>query len=168
MEIPGGTFAMGANGGGFAYDCERPRHARELAPFLIARDPVTEGAHLAFMADGGYARPELWTGEGWEWREREGARAPLHWERDGEGGWLVRRYDRREPVVPGRVLCHVSAHEADAHARWAGRAAAHGGRVGARRPGGERRHRLRQPRPARFRPVAGGRATAPPPAAAGR
>ncbi len=120
VEIPGGTFAMGANGDGFAYDCERPRHARELAPFLIARDPVTEGAHLAFMADGGYARPELWTGEGWAWREREGAEAPLHWERDGQGGWLVRRYDRREPAEAGRVLCHVSAHEADAHARWAG------------------------------------------------
>ena len=72
------------------------------------------------MADGGYARPELWTGEGWAWREREGVEAPLHWERDGQGGWLVRRYDRREPVEAGRVLCHVSAHEADAHARWAG------------------------------------------------
>jgi iron(II)-dependent oxidoreductase len=120
VEIPGGTFAMGAGGAGFAYDCERPRHTRELEAFMIARDPVTEGTHLAFMRDGGYARPELWSGDGWAWREREGVEAPLHWERDGEGGWLVRRYDRREPVEPGRVLCHVSAHEADAHARWAG------------------------------------------------
>jgi iron(II)-dependent oxidoreductase len=120
VEIPGGSFLMGAGEAGFAYDCERPRHPRELAPFLIARDPVTEGAHLAFMADGGYARPELWSEAGWAWREGEGAEAPLYWERDGEGGWLVRRYDRREPVDPGRVLCHVSAHEADAHARWAG------------------------------------------------
>ena len=88
------------------------------------------------MADGGYARPELWTDEGWAWREPEGAEAPLHWERDGEGGWLVRRYDRREPVDAGRVLCHVSAHEADAHARWAGARLPTEARVGARRPGG--------------------------------
>jgi ergothioneine biosynthesis protein EgtB len=72
------------------------------------------------MADDGYARPELWSAEGWEWRCREAAEAPLHWERDGEGGWLGRCFDRLEPVDSGRPLCHVSAHEAGAHARWAG------------------------------------------------
>ena len=120
VEVPGGAFPMGAPGGGFAYDCERPLHRREVAPFEIARDPVTCGEHLAFMADGGYRRRELWTAAGWEWREREGAEAPLYWERDGEGGWLVRSFERRAPVDPEGVLCHVSAHEADAHAAWAG------------------------------------------------
>lgn len=120
VDVPGGEFAMGAAPGGFAYDCERPLHALRLDAFRIARDPVTAGAHLAFMRDGGYRRPELWTPEGWLWREREGAEAPLHWERDGEGGWLAREFDRIAPVDPDRVLCHVSAHEADAHARWAG------------------------------------------------
>jgi gamma-glutamyl hercynylcysteine S-oxide synthase len=120
VEIPGGSFAMGAPDGGFAYDCERPRHVRELAPFLMARDPVGAGEHLEFMSDGGYRRPELWTTAGWRWRQAEGAEAPLYWERDGEGGWLVRLYDRVEPVDPARPVCHLSAHEADAHARWAG------------------------------------------------
>lgn len=116
----GGGFAMGAPGGGFAYDCERPAHRRDVAPFLMARDPVTCADQLAFVADGGYRRRELWTGQGWEWREREGIEAPLYWERDGEGGWLRRAFERTEPVDPGAVLCHVSAHEADAHAAWAG------------------------------------------------
>jgi iron(II)-dependent oxidoreductase len=120
VEVPGGAFTMGAAERGFAYDCERPAHRRELAPFLIARDPVSAGEHLAFMADDGYGRPEFWSAEGWEWRCHEAAEAPLHWERDGEGGWLARSFDRLEPVDPGRPLCHVSAHEADAHARWAG------------------------------------------------
>ena len=75
VEVPGGAFAMGAPAGGFAYDCERPRHRREVAPFRIARDPVTCGEHLAFMDDGGYDRRELWTGEGWEWRRSTGAGA---------------------------------------------------------------------------------------------
>jgi iron(II)-dependent oxidoreductase len=119
-ELPGGDFWMGAGEDGFAYDCERPRHRREVAPVLIARDPVTAGEHLAFMEDGGYSRPELWSPEGWSWREREGVQAPLYWQRDGEGGWLARAFDRLEPVDPSRPLCHVSAHEADAHARWAG------------------------------------------------
>lgn len=120
VEVPGGPFAMGAGPEGFAYDCERPRHERDLAPFLMARDPVTNGEHLAFMADGGYGRPGLWTDEGWRWRCEEGVEAPLHWRRDGEGGWLVRSFERLEPVDPALPLCHVSAHEADAHARWAG------------------------------------------------
>lgn len=120
VEVPEGPFHMGAEASGFAYDCERPRHERHLPAFLIARDPVSVREHLAFMEDDGYARRELWTGEGWGWREREGAEAPLYWERDGGGGWLVREFDRIAPVDPDRVLCHVSAHEADAHARWAG------------------------------------------------
>lgn len=119
VDVPGGCFSMGAGPGGFAYDCERPRHEREVAPFRIASHPVTNGEHLAFVEDGGYRRAELWTREGWEWRERTGAEAPLYWSPDGEGGWLERRFERTEPVDPCRPVCHVSAHEADAHARWA-------------------------------------------------
>jgi gamma-glutamyl hercynylcysteine S-oxide synthase len=120
VEVPGGPFAMGAADGGFAYDCERPAHVRELEPFAIGRDPVSNGEHLAFIEDGGYSRRSLWTAEGWAWRTAERAEAPLHWERDGAGGWLTRVLDRVGPVDPARPVCHVSAHEADAHARWAG------------------------------------------------
>ena len=120
VEVPEGPFLMGAEGTGFAYDCERPAHERHLPAFLIARDPVSVREHLAFMDDDGYARPELWTSEGWAWREAEGVEAPLYWQRDGGGAWLVREFDELAPVDPERVLCHVSAHEADAHARWAG------------------------------------------------
>jgi iron(II)-dependent oxidoreductase len=86
----------------------------------MARDPVTNGEHLGFVEDGGYRRRELWTDAGWAWREAEGAEAPLYWERDGGGGWLERTFDRVGPLDPGLPVCHVSAHEADAHARWAG------------------------------------------------
>ena len=151
VEIAGGAFAMGAPEGPFAYDCERPVHRREVAPFRIARDPVTCGEHLAFMEDGGYRRRELWTAAGWEWREQEQVDAPLYWEPDGDGGWLDRSFDRREPVEPERVLCHVSAHEADAHAAWAGARLPDGGRVGARGPGRTGRPGGGEPRPARVR-----------------
>jgi gamma-glutamyl hercynylcysteine S-oxide synthase len=120
VHVEGGTFEMGAGGAGFAYDCERPRHRRAIAPFLIDRHPVTNARHLEFMADGGYARRELWSDEGWAWRESEGAEAPAYWERDGEGGWLVRSFDEIAPPEPERPVCHVSWYEADAHARWAG------------------------------------------------
>lgn len=117
--IPGGLFTMGANGDGFAYDCERPRHERTVAPFLLDQYPVSNARHLEFLEDGGYARPDLWTDEGWRWRESEGVEAPLYWERDG-AGWCVRDYDGTAALDPDLPVCHVSWFEADAHARWAG------------------------------------------------
>ena len=120
VEIPEGPFAMGAGEDGFAYDCERPRHERELPAFLIARDPVANRDQIAFIEDGGYRRPELWTAEGWRWVQENAVDAPLSWERYGGGGWVARAFERVAPVEPERILCHVSAHEADAHARWGG------------------------------------------------
>lgn len=120
VEVRPTVFRMGADGPGFAYDCERPCHARTVQGFLMARDPVTNGEHLAFVEEGGYGRREWWTDAGWAWREAEGVEAPLYWERDGAGGWLERSFDRVGPLDPRLPLCHVSAHEADAHARWAG------------------------------------------------
>ena len=119
VAVPAGAFAMGAEETGFAYDCERPRHARRHGAFLVDRVPATNGRHLEFIADGGYERRELWSADGWRWRTETGAVAPLYWESDG-GGWLVRRFDRLEPVAPDLPVCHVSWHEAEAHARWAG------------------------------------------------
>jgi iron(II)-dependent oxidoreductase len=119
-EVGPAVFRMGADGPGFAYDCERPCHVRAVDGFLMARDPVTNAEHLAFVEDGGYRRRELWTDAGWAWREAEGAEAPLYWERDGQGGWLERAFDEVRPLDPPLPVCHVSAHEADAHARWAG------------------------------------------------
>ena len=120
VEIRPTVFCMGADGPGFAYDCERPCHVRAVQGFLLARDPVTNGEHLAFVEDGGYRRRELWTDAGWAWKAAEGAVAPRYWERDGGGGWLERTLDEVRPLDPDLPVCHVSAHEADAHARWAG------------------------------------------------
>ena len=120
VAVAGGPFEMGADGVGFAYDCERPRHRRAVAPFLIDRHPVTNARHLEFMADGGYARRELWSDEGWAWRESEGVEAPalLGARRRGRLARAELRRDRG--AGPGRPVCHVSWYEADAHARWAG------------------------------------------------
>lgn len=104
---------------GFAYDNEGPVHRQFLEAFQLANRPVTNAEFLAFIEDGGYARPELWLSDGWQQVGQEGWQAPLYWvQRDGEwyhftlGG--LRRVDLHAPVV------HVSFFEADAYARWAG------------------------------------------------
>ena len=49
MELPGGSFAMGAGPDGFAYDNERPRHAVEVPAFAIAGRPVTNSEWRAWL-----------------------------------------------------------------------------------------------------------------------
>ena len=123
VRFPGGPVELGTDDRTTAYDNERPRHTVELAPFLIDATPVTQGAYAAFVAEGGYARHEWWSDEGWRWREESAAEAPKHWARAGAGvlDWRVRTMDRVEPLDPRKPVCHVCWHEAEAYARWAGK-----------------------------------------------
>jgi iron(II)-dependent oxidoreductase len=116
-RVDAGPCDIGDAGVWFAYDNERPRHSRHVPAFEIDRCPVTNGDYLEFVADGAYARAELWTREGWEWRSREGAARPLFWSADGG----ERRFDRVSDIDPARPVMHVSWYEADAFARWAGK-----------------------------------------------
>jgi ergothioneine biosynthesis protein EgtB len=117
---PGGVYEIGDAGGGFAFDCERPRHPVALPPHELAERPVTNGEWLRFIEEGGYATPSLWLADGWEWVRREGVFAPLYWERDAGGAWRRFGLDGLHPVEPAEPVCHVSYYEAEAFARWAG------------------------------------------------
>ena len=110
-----GIVEIGASGG-FAFDCERPRHPELLSSHAIANRRVTNGEYAEFIADGGYSRASLWLSEGWDWVRREGAKAPLYWQDDGSQFTLggCREIDRAAPVS------NVNFYEADAFARWAG------------------------------------------------
>src|SRR3712207_5827567 len=119
--IEGGPVEGGhdAREHGFAYDNESPRHKVWLEPFEIAERPVTNADWRAFIADGGYARPELWLSDGWGAVQSQGWRAPGYWrERDGE--WWAFTCAGERPVQAAEPVCHVSFYEADAYARWAG------------------------------------------------
>ena len=120
VRIEGGTMVMGSPAGRGALDCELPAHACTVAPFRLDRHPVTIGRHLEFIRDGGYHDERLWSAEGWAWRRSEGVEAPLHWQPDGTGGWTRTWFGCTEQVDPAEILCHISFHEAEAHARWAG------------------------------------------------
>ena len=100
-RVDGGPFAMGTEDRSRAYDNERLRHERHVETFWIDTLPVTNGAYLRFVEDG-----------------RE---PPEFWRREPDGSWSRRRLGRREPVPLDEPVQHVSWHQADAFARWAGR-----------------------------------------------
>jgi len=118
--VDGGEFVMGTSSNPWAYDNERPAHVVDVPPFWIDARPVTNGQYMAFMADRGYERPELWTEAGWRWRQQASLVAPEFWRREG-GDWLTNRFGTTHAVVADEPVQHVCWYEADAFARWAGR-----------------------------------------------
>src|ERR1043166_4111362 len=120
VHFPGGRVRIGTDDRTAAYDNERPSHEMELAPFSIDVAPVTNSQYLEFMEAGGYQRREWWSDTGWAWLLDARVASPKYWTRDGEA-WRARVMDREAPVDPNAPVCHVSYHEADAYARFAGK-----------------------------------------------
>ena len=127
QRYQGGLVEHGADAiaNEFVFDNETPRHSVYVPPFELASRPVTNGDWLAFMADGGYQRPELWLSMGWDWLQAGGGAEaaagaktmPLYWQ--GKNG------DYQNFTLHGMVaidthtpVCHISYFEADAFARW--------------------------------------------------
>lgn len=118
IAFDGGPTTIGTDDR-YAYDNERGAHEVTLASFALDAHPVTAAAWQRFIDAGGYSRRELWSEEGWRWRGAEAVEAPKGWRRAGDGWVRVRldgswAMDGREPVVG------ISAHEAEAYARFAG------------------------------------------------
>src|ERR1700677_1707980 len=98
--VPGGTFTMGTSADPWALDNERPAHPVDVPSFYLDTTPVSCGAYLAFMADGGYDNPRWWGTDGWKHRQEAGLVAPLYWSRAGDGQWVRRVFGRTSLVDP--------------------------------------------------------------------
>ena len=105
--------------GAFAFDNEAPCHPTYIAPFELASRPLTNGELMAFIAEDGYRRPELWLAMGWDWVQAGQRCLPLYWQ--GElGNYQHFTLQGLLAVDPNTPACHLSYFEADALARWAG------------------------------------------------
>ncbi len=118
LDFEGGVVPVGTDDP-HAYDNERGAHEVTLAPFAIDAHPVTAAAWRRFVDAGGYEREALWTAEGWAWRDANDVSLPKGWRPVGENVVRVRldgcwAMEGREPVVG------ISAHEAEAYARFVG------------------------------------------------
>ena len=121
-SFAGGLVEIGYDAehdGQFAFDNESPRHQVFLRPSQIANALVSDREYLAFIADGGYSRHDLWLSEGWDRVRNEGWCAPMYW-REDHGAWTEFTLHGTRALDLDAPVCHVSFFEADAYARWAG------------------------------------------------
>jgi len=122
VEVPGGRWRLGSTAAdGFIFDNEKWAHEVEIAPFRIAKAPVTNAEFAAFIDSGGYRRREFWSAVGWAWRERVAAEQPVYWLKKDGGGWTWRRYDKVDELPPHAPVTFVNWYEAQAWCNWAKR-----------------------------------------------
>lgn len=119
--MPAGPFLMGSNHRGATLDNERPQHVVQVDDYLIDRCPVTNREFLRFVAAGGYASPQWWSTEGWQWREQQQIQHPLYWRRQATGGWGEIGTEAISPLALDQPVMCVSWYEADAYARFIGK-----------------------------------------------
>ncbi|MCV7225904.1 ergothioneine biosynthesis protein EgtB [Mycolicibacterium komossense] len=116
--VPGGPFVLGVDAADEPYslDNERSAHVVDLPGFRIGRVPVTNAEWQAFIDDGGYRRPELWSARGWDHRCQAALVAPQFWLPEGTRA----RFGHVEAIPGDEPVQHVTFFEAEAYAEWAG------------------------------------------------
>ena len=111
---------LGSAPGGYVPPSERWAHEVSVMEFEIDAQPVSWAQYAEFVEDGGYDKRQWWSEAGWEVLDATQRRAPRYIEQVA-GGVLARRQGRLQRLPGSQSVLHISAHEADAWCRWAGR-----------------------------------------------
>ncbi|HWD08769.1 MAG TPA: SUMF1/EgtB/PvdO family nonheme iron enzyme, partial [Actinomycetota bacterium] len=122
VEVAGCRYLLGAaRSQPFVFDHEKWGHPVDVPGFAIARRLVTQREFADFVDDDGYNREDLWSTQGWGWRQAVGAQHPVYWRPGGDSGWSRRNFDAWVPLEAELPVVHVCYHEAEAYCRWARR-----------------------------------------------
>ncbi len=122
INIPAGRTSLGLdrNSDSFGWDNEFDMHSVDVPAFAIDQYMVTNAQFLEFMDAGGYQSRSFWTEADWNWKSAEGISHPVFW-KAADGGWIYRTMFHEIPLPPDWPV-YVSHAEANAYARWAGKA----------------------------------------------
>jgi formylglycine-generating enzyme required for sulfatase activity len=101
VRIEAGEFPRG----GDEYDDEKPVRQIYVNEFMVGKYLVTNEEFKTFIHDGGYSNKDIWTPEGWKWKQKEFIIEPKYWH---DRKWNGTNF----PVVG------VSWYEVTAYAQW--------------------------------------------------
>ncbi len=117
VDIHQGHYRIGSRDDPAALDNELPPNSVELSGFRIDNAPVTNGAFLNFINEGGYRERMYWSDIGWEWLQQIEPH-PNHWRQDGAGHWYAIGLNGPFDLIAEDSLYGISYHEALAYANW--------------------------------------------------
>ena len=126
LQGPAQSCTLGAaRPEGFAFDNECGTQQHTLPERSIDNQVLRWRDYLPFVEDGGYASARWWPGRAAVWRaalqqSTSGQAAPRYLRRAG-AHWQQWRHGRWQPLNLDQAACHLTAFEADAWCRWAGR-----------------------------------------------
>ncbi len=120
LQLARGTWTLGCEPEGFVFDNELGAHAVPVAAVEIDAQAVRWSRFLEFVAQGGYRESRFWSEAGWHWLSRTGATAPRYL-RLGPAGWEQLRHGRWQALDMLAAASYLTAFEAEAWCRWAGR-----------------------------------------------
>ena len=120
LPMPAADWGLGVAGPGFAFDNERLGHPQALPASCIDSRVLNWAEYLPFVEQGGYADGRWWTDAGRAWLRDTQAVAPRYLRREGRTWhrWLPAGWQLLDLQWPAE---HLTAHEAGAWCRWAGR-----------------------------------------------
>lgn len=119
ISVKEGTYEIGHDGNGFAFDNEHSRHKVYLNAYQISSSPVTTGEFIEFIEDGGYENFKYWHDEAWHWLQDENIKLPMYWRKELDG-YSQFTLSGRRAITGKEIMQHVSFYEAAAFAAWRG------------------------------------------------
>ncbi|MGM0407723.1 MAG: ergothioneine biosynthesis protein EgtB [Bacteroidota bacterium] len=118
LTVNEGQFEIGYSGKGFHFDNEEKKHKVYLNGFRFSDMLVTNGEYVDFIKNKGYKRTELWTSDGWEWKQKNDVKWPLYWHLIDKKFYEYTLINGLQKINPDAPVTHISFYEADAFARW--------------------------------------------------
>jgi gamma-glutamyl hercynylcysteine S-oxide synthase len=120
LSFEPGSWMLGHGDEGFAFDNEMARHAVDVRETVVDSQVTRWADFLAFVDAGGYRQSEWWSDAGAAWVAAQRPTAPRYLRREGHA-WCQWRHGAWRALDMDHPACHLSAHEAEAWCRWAGR-----------------------------------------------
>lgn len=120
LRLSSESWTLGNATDGFRFDNELGAHTVPVAAFDIDAQPVRWAQFIEFIDQGGYLERSVWSDAGWQWLSRSDTMAPRYLRR-ADRGWEQQRHGHWQALNRKAAACHLSAFEAEAWCRWAGR-----------------------------------------------
>lgn len=120
LTLDAGHWVLGRNGPGFDFDNERGQHSVEIAGLSLDNGPVSWARYLPFIESGAADQRRFWSEAGWAWRQARPNAWPRYLRQSAEG-WQASRFGQWHALDLNASACHLTAFEAQAWCRWAGR-----------------------------------------------